>query len=576
MKRRKLKTVIASSLAALLILPAALYAEESESSESASTEQAESEESGSDTEVSSESTDAEDSAGTKDIGELKTLHVLAPEGSTGKFKLSERHRYHIWDEFEKLAASFGIKFDIETVSDEQYKNTIQTRLATGTDLPDFANTNTVGDATLLDMAKSGQIKNIANLPELGDGTAKKFFGEGGIGYQSWKLNTFKDGSVYWISQIQKSKAEKSGTQLNAQIRTDWLKKVGMEMPQTIDELEAALKAFQENDVNGNGSKDEVVTIDFSIFANGVSNWFGLGNSLSSLRIQDGKADIVSPWHQEGIKDYFRFLNKLYEEGLIDPQVIGSTEENKNVENNKASMIYSYTMAVWSEASVAGVKDANYLAIDPLKGTENDPILITVEPGTMSWGRWSFTSHATDDDANARLLDMLSSDRYAELTYLGIEGETYVMEGDLPRILPIALHDAYDEAYDKGIVMGDYLWANGGCFPKRRYPPFVSDDATLKPDKYAYQDKYQTWPDYVPTDKNIYLPVPEEEEMEEIRMLSTDLDTRSKEIAASLILGEEDIENIDMLVEELDELGLKKLVEIDNKRLERAKKMGIIS
>ena len=60
------------------------------------------------------------------------------------------------------------------------------------------------------------------------------------------------------------------------------------------------------------------------------------------------------------------------------------------------------------------------------------------------------------------------------------------------------------------------------------------------------------------------------------MLSTDLDTRSKEIAASLILGEEDIENIDMLVEELDELGLKKLVEIDNKRLERAKKMGIIS
>lgn len=42
-----------------------------------------------------------------------------------------------------------------------------------------------------------------------------------------------------------------------QIRKDWLDQVGMDVPTTVDEWYAVLKAFKEQDPNGNGEADEI-------------------------------------------------------------------------------------------------------------------------------------------------------------------------------------------------------------------------------------------------------------------------------------------------------------------------------
>ena len=65
------------------------------------------------------------------------------------------------------------------------------------------------------------------------------------------------------------------------IRKDWVDKLGLAMPATTDELFEVLKAFQEQDANGNGEADEVVAIDFDNFANGLSQYFGLGTDAVS-------------------------------------------------------------------------------------------------------------------------------------------------------------------------------------------------------------------------------------------------------------------------------------------------------
>jgi len=41
------------------------------------------------------------------------------------------------------------------------------------------------------------------------------------------------------------------------IRTDWLEALDLEVPQTVDEYEAVLRAFKTQDPNGNGEADEV-------------------------------------------------------------------------------------------------------------------------------------------------------------------------------------------------------------------------------------------------------------------------------------------------------------------------------
>lgn len=510
----------------------------------------------------------------------KTLRILAPEGGTGKFKLSDREEYPIWAKLEEVMHKYGLEVDIEIVNREQYKNTIQTRLNSQTDLPEFANLSTVALSTVADMGQKALIKNIAKLLDKGDGTAKKFFSEG-KGKTSWNLNTFSDGSVYWISQVQQTTyaGEPHASCLNAQIRKDWLDKLGLEMPENTEELFEVLKAFQEQDVNGNGQKDEVITIDFSSFNNGFAQWFGLVNDMSSMKLENGiSSDIVSPWHQEGIKEYFEYLHKLYEAGLLDPTVIGSTEENKNIENNKASMVFNYTMATWNEPVVVGAENALYVNFSGLKAVDGITPLVVNQPANMSYGRWGFTSIANDEEANARLLDFLCSDEYSELTYLGVLGETYEIIDGMPRLLPIVGHDKYDEAYSKRVTLGDFLWANGGCFPKRRFMPMENELETVRvkyPQKAKDMEDLITYQYLVPTDKGAILPVPDLEDLKILSSISTDLETRSKELAASLILGDEDIENIDDYIAELDELGLRKLMEIDQRRLNRARELGIV-
>ena len=48
--------------------------------------------------------------------DVKTLHVLGPEGATGKFKFSERDRYSVWSEFEKLMDEYGLDLEFEVVA----------------------------------------------------------------------------------------------------------------------------------------------------------------------------------------------------------------------------------------------------------------------------------------------------------------------------------------------------------------------------------------------------------------------------------------------------------------------------
>ena len=38
------------------------------------------------------------------------------------------------------------------------------------------------------------------------------------------------------------------------VNSEWLKKVGMDVPKTTDEFKEMLKRFKETDLNGNGKK----------------------------------------------------------------------------------------------------------------------------------------------------------------------------------------------------------------------------------------------------------------------------------------------------------------------------------
>ena len=62
------------------------------------------------------------------------------------------------------------------------------------------------------------------------------------------------------------------------------------MPTTIEEFKEALVQFQEQDANGNGTKDERAFIGLgtsSVFADGVAAWFGLPRDNFAMSAVNG-------------------------------------------------------------------------------------------------------------------------------------------------------------------------------------------------------------------------------------------------------------------------------------------------
>ncbi|ULL18225.1 extracellular solute-binding protein [Paenibacillus sp. H1-7] len=98
-------------------------------------------------------------------------------------------------------------------------------------------------------------------------------------------------------------------------RQDWLDKVGMKAPTTLDELVAVLKAFKEKDPGGNGDKNIPMTIkgDDPIVVN-ISGAFGLANSYNDV---NGKLTprVLDP----GYKEYVAFMTDMFKQGLLDKE-----------------------------------------------------------------------------------------------------------------------------------------------------------------------------------------------------------------------------------------------------------------
>ena len=110
------------------------------------------------------------------------------------------------------------------------------------------------------------------------------------------------------------------------INKKWLENVNMEVPQTLDEFEAVLKAFKEQDANGNGDPDDEIPFSFyndPYIYGSLFGAFGRLDNEEHLVMEDGK--VVFTADKEEYKEGIKWLNHLYEEGLIDQEAF--TQDN---------------------------------------------------------------------------------------------------------------------------------------------------------------------------------------------------------------------------------------------------------
>jgi len=116
------------------------------------------------------------------------------------------------------------------------------------------------------------------------------------------------------------------------IRQDWLDKLGLQAPTSTEETYNVLKAFKEAKLGG----DRTIPLGFSLTPDSYEPviWSFLKEQSDEARYL--KAVTIGsreyPILIDGHKDALQFLNKLYNEGLMDPDFALDKDKKKRTEN----------------------------------------------------------------------------------------------------------------------------------------------------------------------------------------------------------------------------------------------------
>lgn len=506
--------------------------------------------------------------------ELHTLRILGPDPGNQYIKYEEREEYEVWQALQDLAKEYGLNLELEVIPSDQYQVVVQTRMASS-DLPDIVNVSVIDDSSLISMGKQGTILELSGLiDEYSNGNIEQMYTEDyDTGYPLIKT---EDGEIYWLTNLHRGdsfegKAVVQG--LGLEIRKDWLDKLNLEMPETLDDFTNAIRAFREEDVNGNGQQDEIMLFDPQSFQNGLAQVFGLGCGLVSLDVVNGK--IVSPWYQEGVKEYFTYINQLTEEGLIDPATFGSSDlGNQRLADNLVSAWYAYDGATYLDEYVTnGTEGVDYEPVFTLTdAVEGVTPWKEVEANQLVWDRYCVTKACTDQEAVIRFFDMIYSEEYMELVCWGIEGKDYEIVDGVRTSLIGNMSNEEKAAAKCG--SGSPLW--GGILPRVQrgtdfntydewYAQQVSGKSEIKVEAIKNAVDYEQW---CPLILDGYLAMATDEENEVINKVLTGLQTYSDELCVKLALGTASLDDFDSYLEELKELGLDDLLAVQQARYDR--------
>ena len=326
----------------------------------------------------------------------------------------------------------GVHVDYEYYTDS---NQLAMLVANGTDA-DFMRIINTEYLTLL---AQGALKNLApTLEKFPDLVAA-------IEPIGWTYVTAEDGGIYGVPSTQD--AVYAG---GIGYRTDIFEQYGYEEPATIDEFYDLLVAIKEDTglipLTGNNAVEEV-----------IASAFGLSYDF----VVDDENDTIISWLRlPGMKEYLAWMNKVYNEGLIDidwPVNTGDTI-NAKMGSGEAVMTLAYHWSTlgWVNTLVEnGYPDAYFKTIVPLEDANgkrhiavtNDVVYITVVPVTAS------------DEDTEKTLAYLAAKLEPETWWRwndGIEGVHYTLdEKGIPTpILP---------KFNEDMAHGSDYWT--GCAPE---------------------------------------------------------------------------------------------------------------
>lgn len=333
------------------------------------------------------------------VKEKESFSMLLSYGGTGDPNEMELHK--------RLEEMTNVKVEYEAVPSSA-KNERKSTIFAGGEYPDTMSASLLTDTEVVTYGAQGVFIPLENLIEEYAPNLRKILEENPDMVN--KL-TAPDGHIYSLPMINyRSVWPSADTYVADQLlfNKEWLANVGMEAPTTIDEFYEVLKAFRDGDPNGNGVKDEIpFTFIHKGWGEGLKSMFGMFGFVDNtdhIMIKDGK--VVSTANTEEYKEAIKFFNKLYTEGLIDPECFSHDKQAYIAKCAQTPTIVGslITYAGYNEFGLERVK-AEFVAVEPLKGANGGQLWGKEESGFWR-NRLVITSAAKNPEVIMRWADNL--------------------------------------------------------------------------------------------------------------------------------------------------------------------------
>jgi putative aldouronate transport system substrate-binding protein len=373
--------------------------------------------------------------------------------------------------------------------------------------------------------------------------------------------TAPDGNIYHIPYIPDGQVARGWW-----IRQDWLDKLGLKAPETVQELEEVLRAFRDRDPNGNGKKDEIPWFNGTpeevyrlVMLWGARS--GVAQTELDFVVKDNL--VVHPFAQPEFRLGIKNVARWYDEGLIDKEIFTRKVRAREqlFGSNRGGMTRDWFASTGSfnqpQSIPSRVPGFKVVAIAPPadingKRLEEDARKLVMPDG------WAISYTNKHPVETIKLFDFMFSPAGRRLANFGVEHTQYDMKNgqpvfrdsllkagkpvasqlrDIGAQIPIGFPQDYSyEAqwtYESARVGRD-LYLNG----KYLMPQFTGVNLTRE--ERAVYDRY--WPD---------------------------IKDYMKEMAQNWVLGTKDVDKTwDAYLQKLERNGLSKVLAVINRAYQR--------
>jgi len=452
---------------------------------------------------------------------------------------------------KELATRTGVTMEYLHPATDQFKEQFNLMVTSG-DLPDIVEYNIMKDypGGPEKAIQDGVIVDLTEyIPKFAP-NLMKYYEENPDAYKLAKTDT---GKLYGFPFIRGDESLK--VFLGPVVNQQWLKDLGIDYPETIEDWYTMLTRFK----NEKGAKAPLTYEPAMISASNGSPFIGaFGISEDFYLDANGKIQYGSI--QPGYKDFLTTFNKWYAEGLIDADI-----ETMNREQVAAKLTtgeagasvgqMASRLGTWLDA-VQDNPAIDFVGVKYPVVNRGDIPMFTQKDTAINGGSGDayITTACEDVEAAVRYFDYAFTEDGNKLFNFGIEGVSYTMVNDYPTYTDLLMNNpemSRPEAF--------------GSYTRSSYNgPFVQRKEYFEQYGFKYDQQRESLKNWLVSDVDTYrMPnvTPTPEESQEIATIMNEINTYRDEMQVKYIMGVESLDSYDTYVENMKKLGIDRAIEI---------------